>query len=28
MDISTLPEPLERSVLPSQKGFKTLELKL
>jgi len=27
-DISTLPEPLERSVLASQKGFKTLELKL
>ena len=26
-DISTLPVPLERSVLPSQKGSKTLELK-
>ena len=26
-DISTLPEPLERSQLPSQKGTKTLELK-
>lgn len=26
-DISSLPEPLERSQLPSQKGTKTLELK-
>lgn len=26
-DISTLPEPLERAVLPSQKGSKTLEYK-
>lgn len=26
-DISTLPEPLERSVLPSQKGSRTLEYK-
>jgi len=26
-DISTLPEPLERSQLPSQKGTKTLEIK-
>jgi hypothetical protein len=26
-DISTLPEPLERSVLPSQKGTKVLEMK-
>jgi hypothetical protein len=27
-DISTLPEPLERSLLTTQKGTKTLELKL
>jgi hypothetical protein len=26
-DISTLPEPLERSQLPSTKGTKTLEIK-
>jgi len=26
-DISTLPEPLERSVLASQKGFKTYRIK-
>ena len=26
MDISTMPVPLDRSILPSQKGLRTLEL--
>ena len=26
MDISTLPIPLDRSILPTQKGLRTLEM--